>query len=387
MWIDELKEREISLGLERMKKVMNEMPSYKIIHVGGTNGKGSVCNFIASILMQRYSVGLYTSPHLERVNERIVVNGKEIEDAEIEEYRYLKKYNLTYFEALTAIALHYFERKKVDYAVIEVGLGGRLDATNVVEPELSIITNVAMEHENFLGNDIVSIAKEKAGIIKNAPVITACKGRALEVIKNTAEKKGVQLYIIGEDVKWYEIDENKFLIEADERYLVHSPLKGKFQGENIGIAIKAGEIIGMKKEDIIEGIEKATLYGRMEKIGRFLLDGCHNPHAVKAFSASIEKPDIIIFGVMKDKNVEEMIKNLPKARIYIATKASNERAMEANKIASIGKKFGKEFLVTENVKEAIEQAENYKAELICIVGSLYLIGEARKIIRRKIINK
>ena len=169
MWIDELKEEKIKLGLERMQKFIEETgkPKYNVIHVGGTNGKGSVCQFIANILMEDgKKVGVYTSPHLERVNERIVVNGDEIKNSEIESYSHLKKYNFTYFEALTAIAIDYFQKKQVDYAVFEVGLGGRLDATNVLQACITIITNVAMEHENYLGNSIEKIAMEKAGIIK-----------------------------------------------------------------------------------------------------------------------------------------------------------------------------------------------------------------------------
>ncbi|MEM2935540.1 MAG: folylpolyglutamate synthase/dihydrofolate synthase family protein, partial [Candidatus Thermoplasmatota archaeon] len=380
----------ISLGLERMEKFIKERgkTKYKCIHVGGTNGKGSVCHFIYNILRQNYRVGLYTSPHLERLNERIIVDDVEISNEEIEKYKYLKNYNFTYFEALTAIAIDYFEKKNVDYAVFEVGLGGRLDATNVIEPEISIITNVSLEHENFLGKDIASIAKEKAGIIKNATVITACKGEALEVIKNIAEEKNVDLYIVGKDVKWKKIEKNKFLIEADEIYSVETKMNGIFQGENIAIAVKAGELLGLEKEKIVSGIEKTFLPGRMEKIGKFILDGCHNPKAIESFSSAIYDFDykslILIFGAMKDKNIPEMVSRLPQATLYIATKSSSERAMEAGVIAKIGKKYGIDFIVKRNIKEAISFAEEIgKDKLICIIGSLYLVGEARKIIKEK----
>jgi len=390
MWIDELKEDRIKLGLERMQKFIKEMgkPGYKVIHVGGTNGKGSVCQFVASILMEDgKKVGVYSSPHLERVNERIVVNGEEIEDEEIESYAYLKKYNFTYFEALTAIAIDYFQKKKVEYAIFEVGLGGRLDATNVLPACITIITNVAREHENYLGNSIEKIAMEKAGIIKDAPVITASKGKALEIIKKVANDKGVDLYILGRDFSYDIVGKNKFLIKADEKYEIRNSLQGRFQAENIAIAIKCAEILSIEKEKIVNGIEKVEWPGRMEKIGNFLLDGCHNPHAIKAFVDSLAdfsyEKIIIIFGAMKDKKIDEMVKLLPEAT-YIATQCKANRAMPAEKIAEMGARQGKRFIVAKDVEKAIKIARKMakKNDLICIVGSLYLVGEARKILRK-----
>ena len=391
MWIDELKEEKIKLGLERIEKFIEEIgkPEYKVIHVGGTNGKGSVCQFIANILMEDgKKVGVYTSPHLERVNERIVVNSNEISDEELESYVYLKKYNFTYFEALTAIAIDYFQKKQVDYAVFEVGLGGRLDATNVLPACITVITNVAMEHENYLGDSIEKIAMEKAGIIKDAPVITASKGKSLEIIKRVAKEKGVDLFVLGENFSYDIIEKNRFLIKANEQYEIESPLQGKFQAENIAIAIKCAEILGIEKEKIIKGIKKAKWPGRMEKIENFLIDGCHNPHAIKAFVESLEDFSydrlIIIFGAMKDKKIDKMIELLPKAT-YIAAQCKAKRATLAEKIAEIGKKEGKKFIIADSVKEAIKMAKKMagKNDLICIIGSLYLAGEARKILREK----
>jgi len=384
VWINELDENFIRLGLERMKKFFEDIkkPDYKVIHVGGTNGKGSVCKFIANILMQDYKVGIYTSPHLERINERIVINEKEILDDEIQKYEYLKKYDFTYFEALTAVAINYFMEKKVDYSIFEVGMGGRYDATNILTPTLTIITNVALEHEKFLGYNIKAIANEKAGIIKNAPVITASKGKALNVISKIALQKRIDLYVVGKDVKWEKIGKRKFIVETEKNlYEINSPLYGNFQGENIAIAIKSAEILGIEKEKIIKGIERTKWPGRMEVLGNFLLDGCHNPHAVKAFVDSLEDFEYenlsIIFGVMKDKNVKEMLKNLKSLNAtFIATTIRNKRAMPAEKIRNIGKKLGMNFTISKNVEEAINIA--FPNDLVCIVGSLYLVGEARK---------
>ncbi len=384
MWINDLS-NDIKLDLKRMEKFIRDAgePDYKIVHVGGTNGKGSVCQFLANILYD-YRVGVYTSPHLERVNERIVINGKEINDEEIESYEHLKKYGFTYFEALTAIAIEYF-KEKVDYAIFEVGMGGRLDATNILTPTLTIITNVALEHEMYLGSNIEAIAKEKAGIIKNAPVITACKGAALKIIRQVAKQRDVEIYIVGEDIKWKKIGKRKFIIKSEDVYEIKSPLYGNFQGENIAIAVKSAEILGIDKEKIVEGIERTRWPGRMEIIGNFLLDGCHNPHAVKAFVNSLEDFEYndltIIFGVMKDKNVEEMLKILkPLNATFIATTIRNKRALPAEKIAEIGKKIGINFIVCENVEEAIKMN---KKGLVCIIGSLYLVGEARRFLKHK----
>lgn len=357
--------------------------TYKVIHVGGTNGKGSVCQLIGNVLMKKYKVGIYTSPHLQRVNERIVVDVEEIRDEEIESYSFLKKYNLTYFEALTSIAIKYFNDKGVDFAIFEVGLGGRLDATNVLEPFITIITNVSKEHEHFLGNRIEDIANEKAGIIKNAPVITACKGKALDIIKRKAKERKVDLYIVGKHIKWKRIRKNVFLIEGDERYEIYCPLNGIFQGENLAIAVKACELLGIEKEKILEGIKNVRWKGRMEKIGKYLLDGAHNPEAIKRFAESIHdfefKKLIIVFGAMKDKNIKGMVKNLPHG-IVIATTAKNRRSMPAHKIAEILKSVGRECIVAKDIKEAIKIANKLagREDLICITGSLYLVGEAIK---------
>ena len=381
MWIDNCNGK-IDLSLRRMNKFKKEFnQNYKVIHVGGTNGKGSVCNFIAGALSKNYKVGLYTSPHLERVNERIKINGKEISNREIEEFNYFSKYNFTYFEGLTAMALKYFEKKKVNFAVIEVGLGGRLDATNIVEPYITIITNVFMEHTQWLGNSIEDIAKEKAGIIKNSPVVTGCKGRALDIIKKIAKDKKIDLYVEGKNFKWKR-DGKKFIIESDGKYILEPKMNALYQGSNIAIAIKALELIGIEKEDIINGIENIFIPARMEKIGKFIIDGAHNPHGIEAFSMALKEIDyeniIIIFGAMKDKNVKKMIELLPKSKAMIATKVKNKRAMEPKRLKELYDKF----IPSKDVLHAIKIAEKLYREndIIAIVGSLYLAGEVRKIL-------
>ena len=378
MWIDKCNAA-IDLNLKRMKKFANEFnQNFKAIHVGGTNGKGSVSTFIASSL-SKYKVGLYTSPHLEKLNERIKINGNEIKDEEIRKYEWLCKYNFTYFEGLTALALKYFEDSNVDYAVIEVGMGGRFDATNIIEPSLTIITNVSIEHTQWLGKNIESIAREKAGIIKNAPVITGCKGKALEIVEKIAKERGAPIYKEGVDFTWKRKG-SQFLIKSDDEYIIKPKMNAIYQGSNIAIAVKSLELLGVEKEKIIKGIEKAYIPARMEKIGNYILDGAHNPAGVRAFVMALREgglQPIIIFGAMKDKDVKRMLFILEKiAKKIILTKVENERAMEPDKMA----RFCRDCIITKNVEEAIEIAESMD-EKIAIVGSLYLAGEARKILK------
>lgn len=383
-----LKKRGIHLGLERMQHLFSFVKplNYHIIHVGGTNGKGSVCAYLGAILQEAgYNVGVYTSPHLEKLNERITINGREITDAELEKHATFfmeKGDNITFFECLTAIALKYFNHK-VDFAVIEVGLGGRHDATNIISPTLTIITNVSKEHEVFLGQNIEAIASEKAAIIKNAPVVTAAKGKALKIIQQKAQNNHVPVVVIGRDVKWTHVSGNRFIIEANKYYKLHSPLYGIFQGENIAIAVGGTEVLGVNEKNIIGGIQKTKWHGRMEKIGQFILDGAHNVTAMNALKTSLQKCAYnnlhLIFGVMKDKDVKGMIDALPQSAHIFTTMVNDKRAYPSKKLAEMIENA----IPTESVDEAIQKARENAGEndLICITGSLYVVGEARKIVR------
>jgi len=198
-WLNNFQKFGIKLGLNRIKYIINELKNphkdYKIIHVTGSNGKGSVCNYLSSILIESgYKVGKYTSPHLKNINERITINNKNISNSDfakttqkikkIVEKMISKNEEPTYFEILTAISFEYFKNRRVDYAIIEVGLGGKYDATNIVNPIISIITNISLEHQNILGKKISDIAEQKAGIIKEkVPIFTAAKDKSLQIIK------------------------------------------------------------------------------------------------------------------------------------------------------------------------------------------------------------
>jgi len=364
-----------TFGLENIKKFLriigNPEKKIKIIHVAGTNGKGSVCAMISSVLDEAgFKVGMFTSPHLIKVNERIRFDNELISEGDFKRiadfiYETEKKnnVNLIFFETLTAMAFIYFNERKLDYAVMETGMGGRLDATNVSKPVISVITNIGLEHRDVLGNTIKDIAKEKAGIIKsNTTVITSAKGKALSVIEKVAEKK------------------NSRLVTAKKLKDVELRLKGEYQKENASTAFAVLKELGINKGIILRGLKKAYWPGRFEFIKKnILLDCAHNPDGVKALVKSIKELDynnlIVILSVMKDKNIisiSKKINNLnPK---MILTKANVSRARDPRKIS----RFFKHFIIIPDLKKAITYAREIakKDDLILITGSIFLVGEA-----------
>ena len=414
-WLYSFEKFGIKLGLDRINSICKELgdpqKNYKTIHVGGTNGKGSVCRFLQSILTNSgYKTGVYTSPHIQRFSERFIIDNKEISDTEVVLLvkkikpiidKMIKKDNTpTFFEIVTAMAFLYFKEKKVDFAVIEVGLGGRYDATNIAEPILSIITNVTLEHQDVLGYKIDDIAFEKAGIIKNKiPVITAAKDSALDVIKKVADKKNAPINII-DFGSWKKIkvgaDWQEFLINGSlKEYNVKTSLLGKHQGENVALTISAIEKLQMSgvfitDEAIFEGIEKTINPGRMEIVGfepLIVLDGAHNVAGVDSLKKTL-KDDfvynklIIVLGILSDKNVKEMLKIIISiGDVIVTTKSKNKRATEPAKLKEMIEKlnFKKQVFVKNKVHEAVKYALLIakKDDLICVTGSLFTVGEAR----------
>jgi len=382
--LDELfsmKEWKFKLGLKNMKillkKINNPEKNLKYIHVGGTNGKGSVCAMISSVLREAgYKIGMYTSPHLKKFNERIRVNDKLISDKEIVEYYLrIKKHvtNQSFFEITTAMMFLYFYDKKVDFAVLEVGMGGRLDSTNVVNPLISVITNIGYEHTNRLGTNLEKIAYEKSGIIKkNIPVVTGAKGVALRTIKKISNKKNSKLYILN----------NK---KINKNYKLG--LKGSFQLNNAAIAIKTIEILNknnlikINNKNINNGLKNAKWPGRFEFINNnVLIDCAHNSEGFKVLFNELKNIDydklILVVGFSKEKDVYKMSKiiNSNKVKKIILTQADNERAMEVNSIKQYFKNNSK---IIKNSKKALKYAKKIrdKNDLILVTGSIYLIGE------------
>ena len=367
-------------GLERIKSLTAALGEpqnfYKTIHVAGTNGKGSVCAMLAEMLKaQGLRVGLFTSPHLESYCERIKINGQNISEVDFAEMIFrVKDYNVesTHFEVLTAAAFEYFKEQAVDIAVIEVGLGGTLDSTNIITPELSIITNVALDHENILG-DLENIARNKAGIIKeNVPVVTGAKGLPLEIIKEIAAEKNSPLY------------------EVTKPANVKINLRGDYQKINAAIAIKAAEILNLDGAAIKSGLANVEWAGRFEVVknssGVYVIDGAHNPHGAKALRESLDKifphgKRIWVFGALRDKNFGEMIKILFRADDFvIVTPPDSERAATTDMLCKSLHENNIPCAAVENNFEAIERLKNSDGDIKIIAGSLYLIGKVRKII-------
>ena len=414
-WLYSFKKYGSKLGLERIsylvEKLDNPQKKLNVIHVTGTNGKGSVCKFIGSILQHAgYSVGIYISPHLERFSERIVINNEEISEENIvllvEKIKpivdeMIKKNNSpTFFEIITAMTFQFFYNSKVDFAVIEVGLGGRFDATNVVTPAVSVITNISKEHSQQLGEDLKSIAFEKAGIIKdNVPAITAAKNEGKEVIVTIAKEKKAPITVVDCD-SWKRVSHTmsyqNFLISGRlNEYVVKTSLLGEYQGENIALAIAAIEQLQMKglyvtDTDILVGISTTFHPGRMEIIAQeptILFDGAHNPVGAEMLSKALQqdmKYDklILVLGILKDKDIQKMLSSfIPIADTIIVTKSTNARACEPHILKKMIEKLGydKEAMVENSLQNAVELAKKLanKHDMICVTGSLFTVGEAR----------
>ena len=328
----------IKLGLSTITGILeglgNPQDAYACIHVAGTNGKGSIASTIASILQAAgYSVGLYTSPHLVRFNERISVNGRQIaNDDVLEGYEAIRGVELperepTFFEFTTAMALLEFKRKRVDWAVIETGMGGRLDATNVLHPALCVISNISIEHKSYLGSTIAVIAGEKGGIIKqDTPVVTGVhQKRAISVIESIAKERSAPLFRLGKDFRTRRLTGGGFAYYGIETSFkaVRPTLAGGHQVENTAMAIAACEILNgnglaqLSEKEIFSGIANVRWPGRLEVITerpRVILDGAHNLGAARQLAkhlANTEKSRKItmVVGMLDDKPFQTILKN------------------------------------------------------------------------------
>jgi dihydrofolate synthase/folylpolyglutamate synthase len=396
------------LGLEAITEILsrlgNPQTSYKTILVAGTNGKGSTATMIASILRSAgYSVGLYTSPHLVDVRERIAINGKKISRKDfnqiITNIKEKAKKPLTYFELLTASAFVYFQRQKVDIAVLEVGLGGRLDATNVCRPLVSIITSIDFDHMAYLGDTLESIAREKAGIIKQKGLcVTAAKQKkALEVLKSVCICHKAKFYRLDSDIKITKQKGSSFIAYQGLYRNINGlniALKGEHQWANAALAIAAIEIAarnGFKIDDdaIHAGLKNTKLAARIEVLQNnplFIIDGAHNPAGIGVLCTALKKDFsyrrlILIFSSLADKNYRQMLQKIaPMASKIILTKLKTTRAELPDNMLKILEKMGYKAIVTQNVGQALQKAQALalKKDLICATGSLYLAGEVKQ---------
>ncbi len=396
----------IKLGLESITNLMNHLGNpqnnLKCIHIAGSNGKGSTASFMASILREAgFKTGLYTSPHFVKFNERIRINGEMINNDFIADFltnnhNYIVNNSVTFFEITTALAFEYFNSEKVDYAVIETGLGGRLDATNIINPLASVITTISLEHQNILGNSIEHIAREKAGIIKqNGKVFTGLlPDAAINVIKNKVSEKSADLYELPDFI--YNNDDNLILkISKNEFTIEKLPLCGKHQKYNAALAVLTlNKILNINNNDIIlkgldNTIKNSGIQGRYEifnKYPKVIFDSAHNEEGINAFLTEFGKEFLsydkcyLIFGAMKDKNIRNMMVLLKEYfDEIIFTRIDNERALNY-----------KEFLeVTDNMDLKSSNEENPdivisnfiktgKNECMVVLGSIYMLGSIKE---------
>jgi dihydrofolate synthase/folylpolyglutamate synthase len=407
----------IILGLETIAGILNALGNpqnnFASIHLAGTNGKGSVAAALSSILHEAgYKVGLYTSPHLVRFNERICINNRQIADADVvKSFKAVQQVHHgdrspTFFEFATAMALYEFGRQKVDWAVIETGMGGRFDATNVIQPAMSIITNVSMEHRDYLGNTLARIAREKAGIIKQgAPVVTAIKQRqARAVVRRVAGKESAPLYILGKNFKVRRKGAGEFSYYGIENtwHKMHTPLLGRYQVENAALAIAACELLNKDKAEIPrkkiqEGLTKTRWPGRLEIVSDnplVILDGAHNLIAARNLARFLSKNlsrrrITLVVGILDDKPYGAMLKSLlPVCSRAIVTRAKTERALAPQRLYAAAKKIISDVTVIPEVAAAARQAIETANpnDVICIAGSLYVVGEAKEAIEKGLIK-
>ncbi len=403
-------------GLTQVEKILGAVgrphEEVRCIHVGGTNGKGSTAAMTASILRREgYRVGLYTSPHLVRFTERIQVNGKEIAEEEVAELAQEMRKKIkaarvegqfTFFDFTTAMALLYFSRRMVDLAVMEVGLGGRLDSTNVVDPLISIVTNVAKEHEEHLGNTILKIAGEKAGIIKEGrPFVTAAAQPAvLRLFSKICREKGAPLFCAGRDFRFVRTGEKIFQYEGLERKLwdVRVNLGGPHQIVNAATALCAAEILDgsgypVSIDAMIHGLNEVEWPGRLEMVRtspRVVLDGAHNPAGAQVLKEALSQEFryrrlILLLGIMKDKDIPSILRILaPLADRIILTRPGNDRAADPDLLRRLLGRHQKKAEVIPDLKKAIESGLSITGEedLLCMTGSLYTTGEARAYLLR-----
>jgi dihydrofolate synthase / folylpolyglutamate synthase len=354
-----------------LNKLGNFHKKFRVIHITGTNGKGSTAAMIANILkISGLNVGLYTSPHLVSFNERIQVNGISISNIDafriIEEIKSLN-IELSFFEFTTLLALLYFKEQKTDFIVLEVGMGGTWDATNVCDAEISVITPIDLDHTHILGNSVEKITRDKCGIIKEKTKTVTCINNNISIIKEYTKK-------------------NPLIIA--KKYSGEISLNGDFQKINAGMAEKVCKFLGIDEKFIIEGIKTVDWPGRMEFIEKnILLDCAHNPYAIKSMADFVKKQKfkklILVLGLLGDKDIKGIIKNLPKQDILILTKPKIERALDPEKIAEKGKFF--EYIIIDEPIEALRYAKKIADfdDLILVTGSCYLIGNIKEAISKE----
>lgn len=400
----------VKLGLNNMRHILTLLgqPQNKLkaIHIAGSNGKGSTAAFIASILQEmKYKVGLYTSPHFSRFNERIKINGKEIPDEKIARFmevyeRNIDMFKLTFFEATTAMAFKYFYDEKVDYAIIETGLGGRLDATNLIKPLSAVITSISLEHTDILGDTIEKIAEEKAGIIKEGCNVFIGKlpDEAEDVIERKCNQLKCELYKLTDYITERKDSLELYTeeLELDEWIM---PLKGNYQKYNAALAsLVVSKTLDNDNFRVVENgiknvIDNTGLQGRYEYFNTkpdIIFDSAHNLEGISKFLSEFNKSKskysktVLLFGVMKDKAVKEMMTLLNNSFDEInLTEIDYERACRISELDEIAKELSiTAGSVTNPAEFVLKFREEEYSKCLVVLGSMYLLGKIKTELER-----
>ncbi len=410
-----------NFNLSRMLRILsaigNPHKQLKAVHIAGTKGKGSTCHMVAAMLENAgYRTGLYTSPHFINIRERIAINSEDISEREFTKLiakitpviKKLEKDNPTFFEIMTAAAMLHFVNSKVDYAVLETGLGGRLDSTNVIKPLVCGITSISYDHVAQLGNTLERIAEEKAGIFKpGVPVISSPQpANVRKVLQKMAEKVGCPLRTVGDDIEFSYRFESSRATGPHTRVCISTPttrfdhlqvpLLGEHQAHNCGVALGIVDALRETKIDIpeqaaIDGLSKVRVQGRLELIRdvpRTVVDAAHNAASILALMRAIGQnvsydSMVVIFGCSADKDVDGMLEQLQLgADKVIFTTTGTPRSVDPHELhARFAEKSAKMAQVAERLPDAYEIACNCvtREDLICICGSVHLVGLAKRL--------
>jgi len=397
---------------ELLNRMGNPQLAARTIHIAGTKGKGSVAVMIAQVLSgSSYKTGLYTSPHLHTLRERISVDSSLISEddfaavmAEVKPFIESMKQDsafrqLTYFEALTALTFAYFKKKQVDFQVLEVGLGGRLDATNIARPVVCIITPISLDHTQILGNSLEEIAREKAGIIKSDcwVVLSPQPKEAASIITDICHEKEAKVVQVGKDVNWHKIGgdlhhQSLVVKGRTSKYQVSIPLLGDYQLENAAAAVAALEILAsegfsISAATIAQGLARVKWPGRFQILQQhptMLVDGAHNVTSMRSLVSNIKayfsyKRIFLVFGTSCDKDIPGIVNELvPLSPQVIVTRTAHSRAATLSTLAAEFSKRGIEPETGETVSEALSRALSLadKTDIICVTGSLFIVAEA-----------
>jgi dihydrofolate synthase / folylpolyglutamate synthase len=402
--------------LRRIEKLLERLgnPQFaaRTVHVAGTKGKGSTSAMIASILTRAgYRTGLYTSPHLFSFTERIQIDGRPISDEDFARLTTslqpdVEAVNrdgglgeLTTFELLTALAFVYYREIKADFQVMEVGLGGRLDATNVVKPEVCVITNISFDHMDILGDTLAKIATEKAGIIKPGCVVVCSPQfpEALEIIRNTCLKQGVRLVCVGADVTWQagglDTERQSFRLKGLSRdYDLTIPLLGLHQIENAAAAVVAVEALSLKgarvpPSSISSGLAQVSWPGRLQVLGQkpwLIVDSAHNAYSIKRLGEALHRHFkfdrvILILGTSSNKDIAGIVaESAALTNHVILTQSHNPRALASSLLAAEFAERGVKPAIASDIASALNMASDMAAsrDLVCVTGSVFLVAEA-----------